>query len=222
MYELIIFDWDGTLMDSAQKIANCIQASARDVGLVEPDDQKAKSIIGLGLHEAMQILFEKASDDQLNELVVRYKYHYLTGDVTEQPMFDGVVEGLNALQEAGAVLSIATGKSRAGLDRILNEVQLKDQFIYTRCADEARSKPHPQMLYDILDFTALDPKSCIMVGDTTFDMNMATGANMHGLGVSYGVHSTEQLQQAQAVDVMPSFAHVLQWLLNDRVKKAYV
>lgn len=221
MYELIIFDWDGTLMDSAQKIANCIKASARDVGVVEPSDEKAKSIIGLGLTEAMTVLFANSSQQQVNEIVDAYKYHFVKGDVTEQGLFEGVEQGLQALDDAGAVMAVATGKSRAGLDRVFGETDLRDYFITTRCADETRSKPHPQMLLEILDFTAIDPTKVIMVGDTTYDMDMAANANVAGLGAGYGVHSETMLLASKAVTVKHSFTDLLAWLLDGRIEKAY-
>ena len=221
MYQLIIFDWDGTIMDSAQKIANCIKAAARDAGVDEPSDQQAKSIIGLGLTEAMRVLFESASDSQIKQIVEAYKYHFVKGDVTEQALFEGVEQGLKVLEAAGAVLAVATGKSRAGLDRIFAETGLKKHFITSRCADETRSKPHPQMLYEILDFTAIDANKVIMVGDTTYDMDMAINANLHGLGVSYGVHSEAMLLESKAVSVQHSFKQVLEWLLDGRIEKAY-
>lgn len=208
-------------MDSAQKIANCIQASARDIGLPEPSTAVAKSVIGLGLFEAMRRIFTDASEAQITELVNAYKYHFVTGDVTQQKLFAGVPEGLQALQDAGAVLAVATGKSRAGLDRIFTEVGLKEQFITTRCADETRSKPNPQMLFEILDFAAIEPHKCVMVGDTTFDMDMAVNANIAGLGAGYGVHSEQMLRQSKALEVKHSFEGIVDWLLDGRVEKAY-
>jgi len=221
MYQLIIFDWDGTLMDSAQKIANCIKASARDVSLVEPSDQDAKSIIGLGLFEAMQRLFPGIQEPKLGQLVDAYKHHFVVGDVTEQGLFEGVEQGLQALEDAGAVLAVATGKSRAGLDRVFSETGLKQHFITTRCADETRSKPHPQMLHEILDFTAIRPDKAIMVGDTTYDMDMAANAGIVGLGATYGVHSEAMLRDSKALAVGDSFNELLAWLLNGKVEKAY-
>jgi len=221
MYQLIIFDWDGTLMDSAQKIANCIQASARDVGVGVPSDEQAKSIIGLGLTEAMTQLFSSASKAQVSQIVEAYKYHFVTGDDTAQGLFEGVEDGLIALEEAGAVLAVATGKSRAGLDRVFNETNLQKHFIVTRCADETRSKPHPQMLHEILDYTAIDPKKTIMVGDTTYDMDMALNASVAGLGAGYGVHSEAMLLDSKALVVKHTFSDLLAWLLEGRIEKAY-
>ena len=221
MYQLIIFDWDGTLMDSAQKIANCIRASARDIGLTEPSSEQAKNIIGLGLYEAMQKLFPEASELNIKALIDAYRYHFVTGDETEQRLFRGVDQGLKSLTESGALLAVATGKSRVGLDRALAATGLKHYFVVTRCADETRSKPHPQMLNEILDFTAIAPQKIIMVGDTTYDMDMAMNAGVSGLGVSYGVHSATMLSNAQAVSVQASFCDMINWLLDDRLEKAY-
>jgi len=221
MYQLIIFDWDGTLMDSAQKIANCIRASARDVGVAEPSVERAKSIIGLGLFEAMQTLFPDLDTNQVQSLVDRYKYHFVRGDVTEQQLFDGVEEGLRALENSGAMLAVATGKSRAGLDRAFASNGLEKHFTVTRCADETRSKPHPQMLNEILDFTAIDSSKTIMVGDTTFDMDMALNANIAGLGAGYGVHSEQMLMASKAVAVHQNFGEMMQWFLDGRVERAH-
>jgi len=221
MYQLIIFDWDGTLMDSAQKIANCIRASARDVGIAEPDSERAKSIIGLGLQEAMRVLFPDISDRQIDQLIEAYRYHFVTGDNTEQTLFDGVPEGLQKLNDAGVLLAVATGKSRVGLDRVFESVELRTQFVTSRCADETRSKPHPQMLHEILEYTAVDPRKSIMVGDTTFDMDMAANAGMAGLGAGYGVHSEEMLMASKAIKVHATFNNVIAWLLDARLEKAY-
>ena len=221
MYQLIVFDWDGTIMDSAQKIANCIQASAKDVGLTVPTVDEAKSIIGLGLYEAMCQLFPKASKVDLNAVVEAYKYNFVNVDTTEQKMFAGVEQGLQSLEDAGALLAIATGKSRRGLDRVLSLTNIGHHFVTSRCADETRSKPHPQMLEEILEFTAIEPDKVIMVGDTSYDLDMAANAKVAGLGVSYGVHSEQVLFDSNAVSVQPSFKHVISWLLDGRVEKAY-
>jgi phosphoglycolate phosphatase len=221
MYQLIIFDWDGTLMDSAQKIANCIIASAHDADLPPPSDHDAKSIIGLGLFEAMRQLFPGAREAQIVKVVEAYKYHFVKGDVTEQGYFSGVEKGLAKLEEQGVFLAVATGKSRAGLDRVFGEGDLHQHFVVSRCADETRSKPHPQMLHEILEFTSIAPHKAIMVGDTTYDMDMACNAGVAGLGAGYGVHTELQLRSSKAIDVKHSFADLLDWLLDGRVEKAH-
>ena len=221
MYQLVIFDWDGTIMDSAHKIANCIKASAREVGVDEPTDEAAKSIIGLGLTEAMTVLFPALSTDKVAQIVEAYRYQFVTADATQQVLFAGVEQGLQTLSDTGALLAVATGKSRAGLDRVFAELDINRHFVASRCADETRSKPHPQMLHELLEFTALEPQQCIMVGDTTYDMDMAANAGMHALGVGYGVHSEQQLLDSKAVTVLPSFNSVVDWLSDGRLQEAY-
>ncbi len=208
-------------MDSTFKIASCIQSAARDVGVPVPSIEDAKNIIGLGLHESMQVLFPTATKTQLSDLVERYKYLFVNEDKTEQKLFDQVVEGLDQLQEKGAFLAIATGKSRVGLDRVLGATTIGHHFVTTRCADETRSKPHPQMLLEILEFTAIDASKAIMVGDTSYDMDMAASANVHGLGVSYGAHDEATLYASNAQTVQHTVADMIAWLLDGRVEKAF-
>ena len=221
MYQLIIFDWDGTLMDSAAKIANCMRAAATDVGVDVPSIEAAKDVIGLGLTEAIAILFPAVNRGQLSALSDAYRYQFLEADDTEQALFDGVKEGLQQLDQNGVLLAVATGKSRAGLDRVFNSCGIKKFFTVSRCADETRSKPHPQMLHEILDFTTIDASKAIMVGDTSFDMEMAHGANIDGLGAAYGVHSVDVLKKSGAIEVRNDFRAVLSWLLDQRVEKAF-
>ncbi len=221
MYQLVIFDWDGTLMDSTQKIANCLRASARDLDLVLPSVEAAKNVIGLGLEECMQILFPQASNHQHQELVKRYRYHFVTADGTSQDLFLGVEDGLKQLDEQGVLLAVATGKSRVGLERVFKDSDIQSLFTVSRCADETRGKPHPQMLHEILDFTAINANKAIMVGDTSYDMQMALNAGLVGLGVSYGAHSEQTLLDHQAAVVLPSVQAMIDWLLDGRVEQAY-
>jgi phosphoglycolate phosphatase len=219
--QLVIFDWDGTLMDSALKITRCIQASAFDLGLVEPSYDQSKVVIGLGLSEAMQRLFPNVSAAQTAQLVDAYKHHFLHTDKTEQALFGGVKEGLARINATGAMIAVATGKSRRGLDRVLDEAGLRPHFVYTRCADESRTKPHPQMLHDILDFTAIATHNAIMVGDTSYDMDMAHSASVAGLAVSYGVHSRNTLEQTNAESIVHSFDEVMAWLDRKGLEEAF-
>lgn len=219
-YQCLIFDWDGTLMDSAQKISECLRAAATDVELPVPSDQQARNVIGLGLTDAMREIFGDITATEIDHLVQRYKHHYLHENATQQPLFSGVKQGLEELSQQGTFLSVATGKARAGLDRVLTAESMHDFFIYSRCADEARTKPHPQMLLDIMDYLALRPQDCLMIGDTEYDMQMAAGANVDALGVSYGVHSRERLQDSGAQNVCNNFAEVMDWVLP-RIKPAF-
>ena len=180
-------------MDSSEKIVNCFNGAAQDVGVAKADSDQVKSYIGLGLHEAFSRLYPSSCVQQINQLVSKYREYWIHIDNTPMPMFANVERGLSQLNEMGYLLSVATGKSRAGLNRVFDEIDLNSNFVYTRCADESRTKPNPQMLFDILGFAGLDKKDCIMIGDTTFDMEMAAAAEMDALGVSWGSHSPDLL-----------------------------
>ena len=221
MYQLVIFDWDGTLMDSAAKISNCMRAAAKQVGLDVPTVDQAKNVIGLGLMEAIAMLFPTANNSQIKALFEAYRYQFIEANDTEQHLFDGVEEGLQQLDQTGVLIAVATGKARAGLDRVLKSTNLEGCFTITRCADETRSKPHPQMLHEILDFTAIEASKAVMVGDTSFDLDMARNADIDGLGVAYGVHSSEVLERSGALDIKHDFDAVIAWLLDNRVQKAF-
>ncbi len=208
-------------MDSTLKIANCMRASARDVGLQEPTIEQAKNIIGLGLRDCMQILFPHAKEAEHDAVLERYRYHFVTADNTEQGLFGGIEQGLKKLDDAGVMLAVATGKSRVGLDRVFANLSIASHFTVTRCADETHNKPNPQMLHEILDFTAIDVSKAIMVGDTSYDMDMAANASMDALGVSYGAHTEETLYNSKAITVQHSANDMFAWLLDGRVEKAH-
>jgi len=211
-YELIVFDWDGTLMDSAAKIVNCFQAALADCGRQPLPESAIRHIIGLGLREALAELLPDA-DDGVRALVAdRYREHFLHLDETEMPLFPGVTEGLARLGDAGFRLAIATGKARRGLDRVLAATNLRAHFCASRCADEAQSKPHPRMLLDILDHTGVAPERALMIGDTTYDLQMAAAAAVPSLAVSYGVHPRERLIAHEPLACLDSFREVCQWL----------
>ncbi|NKB76321.1 MAG: HAD-IA family hydrolase [Gammaproteobacteria bacterium] len=192
-YKLLIFDWDGTLMDSGERITNCFCATAKDLGLPLPDRDQVRSYIGISLPEAWQLLYPYLDSVRIANLIVQYRVHWIYLDDTPMPLFDGVKQGLTELVAQGYWLSVATGKSRAGLDRAMAEIRLFDHFVYTRCADESRSKPHPQMVLDILDFTGLDVSQAVMIGDTTFDLEMAKNAGIDRFAVGYGYHHRSNL-----------------------------
>lgn len=211
-YKLIVFDWDGTLMDSETKIVNCLCAAARDCGLPELDRAVARRVIGLGLAEALGTLFPGVAPPELARLVAAYKEHFLIHDTTKTPLFPGVAEGLENLVQNGYRLAIATGKARRGLERVLAQTGVGTWFCSSRCADEARSKPDPLMLEHILSDTAVDRRDALMIGDTTFDMEMAANAGMARLAVSYGVHPREHLLAHDPLACLNSFADVHAWL----------
>lgn len=212
-YDLIVFDWDGTLMDSAAKIVNCFQAALADCGRPPLADSAIRHIIGLGLREALCALLPDDHDAFRAHVAERYREHFLHLDDTDMPLFPGVAEGLARLGEAGFRLAIATGKARRGLDRVLAATNLRHHFCVSRCADEAHSKPHPQMLWDILEHTGVVAGRALMIGDTTYDMQMAHAASVPGLAVSYGVHPRERLFLAHhPLACLDSFQEVCQWL----------
>jgi len=211
-FDLIVFDWDGTLMDSEAKIVRCMQAAADDLGINDPGCDAIRNIIGLGLAEAMQALFPTEDRNKRSQLVERYRRHFLELDATDMPLFPGVSDGLVRLAEQGYLLAIATGKARRGLNRVLDETGLHHLFVSSRCADETFSKPHPRMLEEILDETGIENARALMVGDTEYDMQMARNANVPGLAVSYGVHARERLLECGALACLNSFPEVCAWV----------
>jgi phosphoglycolate phosphatase len=210
-HKLIVFDWDGTLMDSECKIVNCIAAAAADCGVPDPGPAASRNIIGLGLKEAMHLLFPLVDQEKQDAITERYRQHFLQHDQTAALLFPGVAEGLKNLAQRGYLLAVATGKSRRGLQRVLAETNLGHLFAVTRCADEAFSKPHPKMLEDILAFTGMTSDQALMVGDTVYDMQMAQNARMARLAVSYGVHKREQLLEHTPLACVNSFQEVCAW-----------
>lgn len=210
-YELLIFDWDGTLMDSAGVIVAAIQSACRDLGLPVPAHKACRSIIGLGLTEALTTLVPDLPVADHERLAERYRHHYL-GQDHAIPLFAGVAEGLPQLVGRGHVLAVATGKSRRGLQRALEHTGLARCFAATRCADECLSKPHPAMVLEILEETGVEPSHALVIGDTSHDMLMAQNAGVAGLAVAYGAHEAAELAACAPLAVLDSFAEVGIWL----------
>ncbi|MGN4996934.1 HAD-IA family hydrolase [Aeromonas sp. 61P] len=207
---LAIFDWDGTLMDSVGRIVACVQAAARDCELAVPAPAQIRQIIGLSLDVAMSRLFPLCSgsgatsgERQIAAIIDRYRHHYLH-DATPSPLFAGAGELLHDWQLRGLQLAIATGKSRRGLDRVLDETGLRSLFVTSRGADEARSKPDPLMLEQILDELGLSPRQAVMIGDSVHDMAMAEAIAMPRIGVTWGVDSRDALGRQGPVAVVDS------------------
>lgn len=212
--ELIAFDWDGTLMDSAGAIARCIQRTAIDLGESEPTDGQARYVIGLGLVDALRHAMPGLSESRYSEAVERYRYHYLAQDHELLP-FDGIAKLIMELSERGYFLGIATGKSRRGLERALEHSGLGSFFQATRCADECHSKPHPQMLEELMDEFGVLPERTLMIGDTTHDLLMAKNARTHGLAVTYGAHSRSALETELPVSCVETVEELSAWLLEN-------
>lgn len=192
-FRLIVFDWDGTLMDSEAKIVACIRAASTDLGIDPPADAASRNIIGLGLKEAVDMLFPGTGETFRLQLEERYRHHFLYANRTPSPLFPGTTETLASLEAAGYLLGVATGKSRRGLRRALEETGLVGCFHASRCADETFSKPHPAMLLEVMEELGAEPTETLMIGDTEYDMQMARNAGTAALGVSYGVHDRARL-----------------------------
>lgn len=203
---MLIFDWDGTLCDSLHRIAYCLQLAADDVGLPVPTVEEAKDIIGLGLYEALAQLFPGIENGAIQVLRNSYAEHFRRVDQTPSPLFADVERTLIDLRDQGYVLTVATGKSRAGLDRVLQAMGMKNFFHSTRCADETASKPDPLMLQSLLEEHGLPAQQAIMVGDTTFDMEMAQRAGVPRIAVSYGAHSLERLAMYDPLACIDAFS----------------
>jgi len=212
-FDLIVFDWDGTLMDSTAAIVKCIQAAARDLGLPVPTDSSAAHVIGLGLAEAMQAVMPDIQPALYPRMVERYRHHFLTKD-HQLVLFKGVPEMLNALSNEGYFLAVATGKSRVGLNRALNATGLLSIFDATRCADETFSKPHPAMLQELTRELGQDLRRTVMIGDTTHDLLMATNAGAAGIAVEFGAHPVSQLQACQPLFSARNIPELHDWLLE--------
>jgi len=212
-HQLLIFDWDGTLMNSAHKIVTCFQAAARDCAIAVPTRQLVEHQIGLTLEIAWSNIFLSLgeSDDPvlLKQATNRYRDYFLEIDQTPMPLYEGVSDGLCQLEEAGYLLAVATGKARRGLEHALDDTDLRKHFVFTRCADEAFSKPHPKMLLDILDYCGCEVDQALMIGDTSYDMDMARNAGVDSLAVSYGVHAEADLLPLASLGCVADFAGVL-------------
>lgn len=209
--ELVVFDWDGTLMDSTRTIVRAIQNACLDLGLPVPPDGLASHVIGLSLDEALAKAVPAMPPAMIPRMVERYRHHYLSTDHALQ-LFDGVRELLDALLARNAYLAVATGKNRKGLDRALDQFGLRGLFHVTRCADESRSKPHPQMLLDVMDVVGADACATVMVGDTTHDLHMARNARTHAVAVNYGAHPEAELRALAPAAIVDSVPALHRWL----------
>ncbi|GAB4357539.1 MAG: HAD-IA family hydrolase [Gammaproteobacteria bacterium] len=213
-FRLLIFDWDGTLMDSEARIVACIRAATEEMGLRTLSNDHMKNVIGLGLAEAIQMLFPGSDDDFGREFVARYRKHFFRAEENPTPLFEGAYATLQSLYEQGYWMAVATGKGRRGLDQALERTGCGDFFLTTRCADEAPSKPHPEMLLAILEELGVDADDTLMIGDTEYDMQMARSAGTHALAVSYGVHELERLLNHQPLGFVDDIRELPAWLGN--------
>jgi phosphoglycolate phosphatase len=208
--KFIVFDWDGTLMDSEAQIVSCIHAAIADLDLEPMSNDTVSNIIGLGLREAIDTLVP-GRDEQFHQAFVdAYRSHWFQSE--SSVLFDGVRATLDAVRERNFLLGVATGKARRGLDRVLNDTGLTAYFHATRCADEAPSKPHPQMLLDLMAALDVLPEETIMVGDTEYDMEMATNAGVAKVAVRSGVHSGERLNRHAPLVCLERISEMPDWM----------
>lgn len=210
-FDLLIFDWDGTLMDSTCAIARSIQLACTDLSLRVPETDEAKQIIGLGLAEALHTLLPDLAPADYPRLVERYRHHFL-GQDHRLPLFDGVTETIAALHDADYRLAVATGKSRTGLERAFDQSGLRAFFHASRCADEGHSKPHPGMVLELMEHCGVDASRTLMIGDTSHDLQMAINAGVASVGVAYGAHSVTSLQACQPLHIAEDFKGLAAWL----------
>ncbi len=210
-FRLIVFDWDGTLADSTTIIATSLQRACADLELPVPDDLAARHVIGLGLSDALRLVAPTLPAARYPELAMRYRDHFLARD-PDIPLFDGAVELLGALKDAGYFLAIATGKTRRGLDRALQQHRLFDVFEHTRCADEGKPKPDPDMLLCLMDRVGVPASQTLMIGDTTHDIEMAQSAGAAAMAVAYGAHPIANFAPFQGVPVVASIPHLSRWV----------
>ncbi|ANI59048.1 HAD-IA family hydrolase [Pseudomonas sp. GR 6-02] len=211
-YKLLIFDWDGTLADSIGRIVEAMHVASRRSGFPLRDDFAVKGIIGLGLPEAIRTLYPEIGDGELMAFRDYYAEHYIAAEAVPSPLFEGVLESMEAFRADGYHLAVATGKARRGLDRVLKAHGWEDYFDVTRAADETASKPHPLMLEQILAHCEVRPEQALMVGDSSFDLQMARNAGMDSVAVSYGAQSIEALRQFEPRLSIDRFSELRAWL----------
>jgi len=212
-FDLVVFDWDGTLMDSAAAIVLAIQNASRDLDLPPPSEEAARHVIGLGLLEALQYLAPEMPAQWYPKMAERYRYHYFSSN-HDILLFAGVEKLLDDLRAAGFTLAVATGKTRAGLESALDHFALRDYFAATRTAGECPSKPHPAMLLELLEELSVMPDRALMIGDTTHDLQMAANAGCAGVGVTYGAHPKAALMAMQSIFCADSVQELSDWVLQ--------
>jgi phosphoglycolate phosphatase len=212
-FDLLVFDWDGTIIDSVGAVAGAMIAAARDLGLPVPSLQSARWTIGLGLTDALRHAVPTLPRERLPEFLDRYRVHYLRLD-PELQVFEGIAPLLRGLDASGIPLAVATGKSRVGLNRALIQTGLGPRFITTRCADEGAPKPDPWMLRDLCETLQVAPDRLLMIGDTSHDVGMAHAAGAHSLAVLYGAHDRQSLQDSRPGAMVASVAELADWLAD--------
>ncbi len=205
-----MFDWDGTLMDSEAQIVSCLHGAINDLGLAPMTDDTVKNVIGLGLREAIDMLVPGRDEPFRQAFVEAYRKYWFGHEGSS--LFAGAREVLDTLREQNYLLGVATGKARRGLDRVLEQTGLTSYFDATRCADETPSKPHPQMLLELMNELGVEGQYTLMVGDTEYDMEMATNAGAGKVAVRSGVHSEERLQRHAPLACLEGVTEMPDWM----------
>ena len=216
-YQMIVFDWDGTLMDSTSHIVFCMREAIHKLQLSPLTDNGISQIIGLGLPEAVRTLYPHSTDADIQRLAMAYREIWLDHP-HESPMFDNAVELLHKLANQNIFLGVATGKGRRGLDKVLAATGLADLFTATRCADECHSKPHPQMLEELISFCGVEADATMMIGDTEFDLLMAHNAKAKSVAVTHGAHALERLQACEPLHIVDDLFALDDWLHGNNVR----
>jgi phosphoglycolate phosphatase len=209
-YPLIVFDWDGTIIDSTGTIAECIQQAAAEMGLPVPQDERARHVIGLGLHDSLRHAVPDLPASRYDEFVALYRKHFLARE-DSMKLFPGMLDLLSSLKEKH-LLAIATGKSRKGLDRALDAGGLRRYFAASRCADETSPKPHPAMLVELMEQLEKARTEVLMIGDTSHDLEMANAAGVDALAVTYGAHNEAGLRACSPLGCISSVGELQAWL----------
>jgi phosphoglycolate phosphatase len=217
---LFIFDWDGTLMDSTRRIIEAMQAAVDELGWPRRSADEIREIIGLGLPEAIEHLFPEPPLSERQRLQACYAQHYVAADQQPCEFFPGALVMLEQLKARGHLVAVATGKSRKGMQRVLGQLDMHDYFHASRCADETRSKPHPQMLHELLIELRASSSDAVMIGDTEYDMAMARTAGMARIAVGFGAHAVERLLQYEPVLVLDDLQQLLSWPAGQRERSA--
>lgn len=211
-FDLLVFDWDGTLMDSEARIVGSLQAAFADLGVPAPSREACRDIIGLGMDRAVSVLWPQAAAEDRARFIECYRHHYLVASTTPTPLFEGAAEVISALHAQGYLLAVATGKSRRGLDAALEQSGLGPLFHATRTAEETFSKPHPGMLVELLDEFGIGPAQALMIGDTEYDLQMAINAGVRAVGVCYGAHAPERLRALEPLACLSRIDALPDWL----------
>lgn len=219
-YKLLIFDWDGTLADSCARITDSVTMAINSVGAEFRTPREIRNIIGLGLSEAIRVLYPGAEESFCTRLAEAYRESFSNSNFAESRLFDGVEKVLIDLRQTGYLLAVATGKSASGLRSDLSETGLSNLFDASRCADQTLSKPHPQMLAELLDELNSRPDEALMIGDTEYDMEMASRAGVDSIAVSYGVHESERLERFSPLTVLDDIALLPAFLAEKQVNSA--